>query len=106
MGMRGWDVAVLDSHESHASYRRHSSGCLRRTVVLGFNPLNPPSPRSDKTSVLAFRQFGPPQAGPGLPTWAKEKDTYLPHSSKQTKTTISQPLAGPDAESLHPPCRN
>jgi len=31
-GMRGWDVAVLDGHESHASYRRHCSGCLRRTV--------------------------------------------------------------------------
>ena len=30
--MRGWDVAVLDGHESHASYRRHCSGCLRRTV--------------------------------------------------------------------------
>ena len=32
--MRGWDVAVLDGHESHASYRRHCSGCLRRTVHL------------------------------------------------------------------------
>jgi hypothetical protein len=33
-GIRGWDVAVLDGHESHASYRRHCSGCLRRTVHL------------------------------------------------------------------------
>jgi hypothetical protein len=33
-GMRGWDVAVLDGHESHTSYRRHCSGCLRRTVHL------------------------------------------------------------------------
>ena len=33
-GMRGWDVAVLDGHESHAGYRRHCSGCLRRTVHL------------------------------------------------------------------------
>jgi hypothetical protein len=32
--MRGWDVAVLDGHESHASYRRHCSGCQRRTVHL------------------------------------------------------------------------
>jgi hypothetical protein len=31
-GIRGWDVAVLDGHESHASYRRHCSGCLRRVV--------------------------------------------------------------------------
>jgi hypothetical protein len=31
---RGWDLAVLDDHESHASYRRHCSGCLRRTVHL------------------------------------------------------------------------
>jgi hypothetical protein len=31
-GMRGWDIAVLDGHESHASYRRHCSGCLRRVV--------------------------------------------------------------------------
>lgn len=31
-GMRGWDVAVLDGHESHASYRRHCSGCLQRVV--------------------------------------------------------------------------
>jgi hypothetical protein len=33
-GMRGWDVAVLDGHESYASYRRHCSGCLRRVVHL------------------------------------------------------------------------
>jgi hypothetical protein len=26
------DVAVLDGHESHASYRRHCSGCLQRVV--------------------------------------------------------------------------
>ncbi len=31
-GIRGWDLAVLDGHESHASYRRHCAGCLRRTV--------------------------------------------------------------------------
>ncbi len=31
-GIRGWDVAVLDGQESHASYRRHCSGCLRRVV--------------------------------------------------------------------------
>jgi len=31
-GIRGWDVAALDGHESHARYRRHCSGCLRRTV--------------------------------------------------------------------------
>jgi hypothetical protein len=34
-GMRGWDVAALDGHESHASYRRHCSGCLQRIVHLG-----------------------------------------------------------------------
>jgi hypothetical protein len=28
----GHDVAVLDGHESHASYRRHCSGCLQRTI--------------------------------------------------------------------------
>jgi len=28
----GRDVAVLDGHESHASYRRHCRGCLRRIV--------------------------------------------------------------------------
>lgn len=28
----GLSVAVLDGHESHASYRRHCSGCLQRTV--------------------------------------------------------------------------
>lgn len=28
----GLAVAVLDGHESHASYRRHCSGCLQRTV--------------------------------------------------------------------------
>ncbi len=33
-GMRGWDVAALDGHESHASYRRHCAGCLKRTVHL------------------------------------------------------------------------
>lgn len=31
-GMGGWDIAVLDGHENHASYRRHCSGCLQRTV--------------------------------------------------------------------------
>lgn len=29
----GVGVAVLDGHESHASYRRHCSGCLQRTVT-------------------------------------------------------------------------
>lgn len=28
----GRDVAVLDGHESHASYRRHCAGCLQRKV--------------------------------------------------------------------------
>jgi hypothetical protein len=28
----GWGVAVLDGHETHASYRRHCWGCLERTV--------------------------------------------------------------------------
>src|SRR4029077_5737904 len=28
----GWDVAVLDGHENHASYRRHCAGCLQRTI--------------------------------------------------------------------------
>jgi len=31
-GVGGWDVAVLDGHESHASYRRHCAGCLERTL--------------------------------------------------------------------------
>ncbi len=29
----GLGVAVVDGHESHASYRRHCSGCLQRTVT-------------------------------------------------------------------------
>lgn len=28
----GLDVAVLDGHETHASYLRHCSGCLQRTI--------------------------------------------------------------------------
>jgi len=28
----GLGVVVLDGHESHASYRRHCSGCLQRTI--------------------------------------------------------------------------
>ena len=28
----GWNIAVLDGHEQHASYRRHCSGCRERTV--------------------------------------------------------------------------
>jgi hypothetical protein len=31
----GLAVAVLDGHESHASYRRHCSGCLERTLRSG-----------------------------------------------------------------------
>lgn len=31
-GIGGWDVAVLDGHETHSSYRRHCSGCLKRTI--------------------------------------------------------------------------
>lgn len=31
-GVGGWDVAVLDGHEQHASYRRHCTGCLKRVV--------------------------------------------------------------------------
>jgi hypothetical protein len=29
---QGIGVAVLDGHENHASYRRHCSGCLQRTI--------------------------------------------------------------------------
>jgi hypothetical protein len=32
---RGLAVAVLDGHESHASYRRHCGGCLERTLRSG-----------------------------------------------------------------------
>ena len=28
----GWEVAVVDGHEMHSSYRRHCSGCLKRTI--------------------------------------------------------------------------
>src|SRR5580692_6144141 len=28
----GISVAIVDGHESHASYRRHCSGCLERTI--------------------------------------------------------------------------
>ncbi len=31
----GLGVAVLDGHESHASYRRHCRGCLERTIRTG-----------------------------------------------------------------------
>jgi hypothetical protein len=31
----GLGIAVLDGHESHASYRRHCSGCLERTIRSG-----------------------------------------------------------------------
>jgi Transposase DDE domain len=31
----GLGIAVLDGHESHASYRRHCSGCLERTIRCG-----------------------------------------------------------------------
>lgn len=31
-GLGGWQVAVLDGHEIHASYRRHCPGCLKRTI--------------------------------------------------------------------------
>jgi hypothetical protein len=30
--IQGLGVAVLDGHESHASYRRHCTGCLQRTI--------------------------------------------------------------------------
>ena len=30
--MGGLAVAVIDGHESHASYRRHFPGCLERTI--------------------------------------------------------------------------
>lgn len=31
-GISGWDIAVLDGHETHTSYLRHCDGCLKRTV--------------------------------------------------------------------------
>ena len=33
----GLDVAVLDGHEQHASYRRHCAGCRQRTVKTAFS---------------------------------------------------------------------
>ena len=32
---QGIGIAVLDGHESHASYRRHCPGCLERTIHTG-----------------------------------------------------------------------
>jgi hypothetical protein len=32
---RGIGVAVVDGHESHASYLRHCPGCLERTIHTG-----------------------------------------------------------------------
>ena len=32
--VQGLAVAVLDGHESHASYLRHCSGCLQRTIQI------------------------------------------------------------------------
>jgi hypothetical protein len=32
LALGGWEVAVLDGHETHSSYRRHCSGCLKRTL--------------------------------------------------------------------------
>lgn len=31
----GWEVAVVDGHETHSTYRRHCSGCLKRTLHTG-----------------------------------------------------------------------
>ena len=31
-GVGEWNIAVLDGHENHASYRRHCRGCLKRTL--------------------------------------------------------------------------
>jgi len=31
-GVGEWNIAVLDGHEHHASYRRHCRGCLKRTL--------------------------------------------------------------------------
>lgn len=31
-GVGEWDIALLDGHENHASYRRHCRGCLKRTL--------------------------------------------------------------------------
>lgn len=31
-GIGGWDIAVLDGHETLTSYLRHCDGCLKRTV--------------------------------------------------------------------------
>jgi hypothetical protein len=31
-GRGEWNIAVLDGHEHHASYRRHCRGCLKRTL--------------------------------------------------------------------------
>ena len=31
-GIGGLSIAVLDGHETHASYRRHCPGCLKRTI--------------------------------------------------------------------------
>ena len=31
---QGLAVAVLDGHESHATYRRHCAACLRRTLII------------------------------------------------------------------------
>jgi len=61
--------------------------------------LSPPTSQPCGVIRVGCRHFfglRPPEVSP---PWLK-KDTNLPLSSQQTKTTIAQPLAGPDAESL------
>lgn len=33
-GIRGWIIGIVDGHETHASYRRHCSGCLHRKIKM------------------------------------------------------------------------
>ena len=54
----GLGIAVLDGHESHASYRRHCSGCLQRTLRSGHTERTQYYPRQVTLMLL-------PAARPG-----------------------------------------
>ena len=79
---QGIGLAVLDGHESHASYRRHCAGCLQRTLSNRTRrspaALSPPS----HPDVITCRPSRPARAafapGSGTPTSRRRRGANRP----------------------------
>jgi hypothetical protein len=78
--------AVLDGHESHASYRRHCAGCLQRTIHSERGDREQHYPRQVTLMLLPAA----PPGGPALPLLLDQEPQRTGENEVQTALRLLQ----------------